>query len=489
MGVELASLGEKNPSRVDDEVMVYRDPRRGVYKKIIVRDGKVLGVILLGDTEAYDHLMRFFVKEVDVPQNRAELLFGAVSGGSFIDAAHLPDGAQICNCNGVSKKEIVDAIVSKQLTSVSAVGEATRAGKGCGSCRGLIAQIIEVTVGKVSHDASEHYYVPGVPLEKSQLIRQIKDRNIRSVSAVFEELAGAKECPVSKPGLASLLKTIWPKDYEDQRDARFVNDRVHANIQKDGTFSVVPRMYAGVTTPEELMRIAQAAVKYKVGMVKLTGGQRIDLLGVRKEDLPHIWKDIGAPSGHAYAKAFRTCKSCVGADFCRVGLGDAIALAKEVERRFQGIEAPHKIKMATAGCPRNCSEAYVKDIGAVAVGEGRWEIYVGGGAGSTVRKGDLLCVVDSHEDVIRYAGRFMQYYREHAKFLERTCGFVERIGIDILKGILVDDLLGIGASLEARMQETVEAYQDPWEEARAPAYKNQFDGPRIVGGPRVVLNT
>lgn len=487
MGVELASLGEKNPSQADDEVLIYRDPRRGVYKKILVRDGKVLGAILLGDTGAYDHLTRLFVKEVDVPQNRSELLFGAASGASFIDAAHLPDSAQVCNCNGVCKKEIVDAIVSKQLTSVAAVGEATRAGKGCGSCRGLIAQIIEVTVGKVSHDPSEHYYVPGVALEKSQLIRQIKERNIRSVSAVFDQLAGGKECAVSKPGLASLLKTIWPKDYEDERDARFVNDRVHANIQKDGTFSVVPRMYAGVATPEELMRIAQAAVKYKVGMVKLTGGQRIDLLGVRKEDLPHIWKDIGAPSGHAYAKAFRTCKSCVGTDFCRVGLGDSIALAQKIERRFQGIEAPHKIKMATAGCPRNCSEAYVKDFGAVAVGEGKWEIYIGGAAGSTIRKGDLLCTVDSHEDVLRYAGRFMQYYREHAKFLERTYGFVERIGIDILKGILVEDSLGICASLEARMQEAVEAYKDPWAEADAPAYKNQFEGPRVVEGSKVVL--
>lgn len=480
MGIELASLGEKNPSQTDDEVMVYRDPRRGVYKKIIVRDGKILGAILLGDTEAYDHLTRLFVKGADVPQNRAELLLGAVSGGSFIDAAHLPDGAQICNCNGVSKKEIVDAIVNKQLTSVTAVGEATKAGKGCGSCRGLIAQIIEAAVGKVSHDASEHYYVPGVSLEKSQLIREIKTRNIKSVSAVFGELAGGRECPASKAGLASLLKTVWPKDYADQRDARFVNDRVHANIQKDGTFSVVPRMYAGVTTPEELMRIARAAVKYKVKMVKLTGGQRIDLLGVRKEDLPLIWKDIGLPSGHAYAKAFRTCKSCVGTDFCRVGLGDSMSLAREIERRFQGIEAPHKIKMAAAGCPRNCSEAYVKDIGAVAVGEGRWEIYVGGGAGGTVRKGDLLCTADSHEDVIRCAGRFMQYYREHAKFLERTYGFVERIGIDILRGILVDDSLGICASLETRMQEAVEAYKDPWEEADAPVYKNQFEGPKVV---------
>jgi nitrite reductase (NADH) large subunit len=308
------------------------------------------------------------------------------------------------------------------------------------------------------------------------------------VSEVFAQLADGKEDPASKVGLASLLKTLWPGEYEDERDARFINDRVHANIQKDGTFSVVPRIYAGVTSAEELMRIATVAVKYKVPLVKLTGGQRIDLLGIKKEDLPAVWQDLGMPSGHAYTKAFRTCKSCVGTDFCRYGVGDSIALAQKIERRFQGVESPHKMKLATAGCPRNCSEAYVKDIGAVAIEGGKWEVYVGGAAGGSVRKADLLCTVDTHDDVLLYMGRFMQYYREHGKYLERTYGFVTRVGIDTLRQILVADSLGICARLDAEIQKAVDAYHDPWKEAELPAYPKQFSGPELAHALEVAEN-
>lgn len=480
MGVGLVSMGEKETQEPSDEIIVFRDPNRGIYKKLIVRQNKVHGAILLGDTENADQLMQLFLRDLGLPQNRAEVLFGNVAASTLVNAADLPESAQICNCNGVCKKEIVEAITNHQCLSVASVGARTKAGKGCGSCRGMIAQIIEATAGQVSYDSSEHYYVAGVPLEKSQLTREIRARGLKSVSAVFEHLAAGQEDPDSKAGLASLLKILWPKEYVDERDARFINDRVHANIQRDGTFSVVPRIYGGVTTPEDLMKIAQAALKYKVKMVKITGGQRIDLLGIKKEDLPKIWKDLGMPSGHAYTKAFRTCKSCVGTDFCRYGLGDSISLAQKIEYRFQGMESPHKMKLATAGCPRNCSEAYVKDIGAVAVGEEKWEIYVGGAAGGTVRKGDLLHTTTGHEETIRMIGRFIQYYREHAKYLERTYGFVERIGIDILKSILVQDSLGICAGLDEKIQEAVEAYRDPWKEAEVPAYDHQFEGPRLI---------
>ncbi len=479
MGVELVSLGEKETTNPDDEVIVYRDPVRKIYKKVILRNNKLLGAILLGGIESADLLMQMFMRAEDVPENRSELLFGAVSGASMIDVSDLPDHAQICNCNGVSKKQIVDCVESGCKT-VDSVGAKTKAGKGCGSCKGMIARLIESTAGELSYDVSEHYYVPGVPFEKSQLVAVIKEKQLKSVSAVFRELCAGKEDLDSKAGLASLLKIIWPKDYEDERDARFINDRVHANIQKDGTFSVVPRIYAGVTSADELMRIANAAVKYKVKMVKFTGGQRIDLLGIKKEDLPGIWKDLDMPSGHAYTKSFRTCKSCVGTDFCRYGVGDSIALAQKIEHRFQGIESPHKMKLATAGCPRNCSEAYVKDIGAVAIDGGKWEIYVGGAAGASVRKGDLLHTVDSQQEVLKLIGRFMQYYREHAKYLERTYGFVARIGIDVLRGILVEDSLGICENLDAHIQQAVEAYRDPWKEADIPAYPQQFEGPRLV---------
>jgi nitrite reductase (NADH) large subunit len=320
-------------------------------------------------------------------------------------------------------------------------------------------------------------------LEKAELVEKIRSLGLKSVTAVFRELADGNDDPASKTGLASLLKSVWPLEYEDERDARFINDRVHANIQNDGTYSVIPRIYGGVTTAAALHRIADVAVKYNVRMVKFTGGQRIDLLGIHKEDLPRVWKDLGMPSGHAYAKTFRTCKSCVGTDFCRYAVGDSIALAQKIEHRFQGIETPHKMKLATAGCPRNCSEAYVKDIGAVAIDGGKWEIYIGGAAGSSVRKGDLLCIVDNHDEVLKYMGRFMQYYREHARYLERTHGFLVRLGVEKLRSILIDDCEGICAQLDARIQDAVDAYVDPWLEADTPAYASQFSAAEMASIP------
>jgi nitrite reductase (NADH) large subunit len=488
MGVELASMGETKPSLPDDEVVVYREPSRGVYKKLIVRENQIAGAILLGETDTAGVLMQMFLANSAVSSRRADLLFGSASGAPVLSVFDLPDHAQICNCNGVSKGQIKEAIQIGKCHSVSKVGGCTKAGLGCGSCKSLVAQLIEAYAGEVMDDPSEHYYVPGVPLEKSQLVAEIKRRGLKSVSAVFRELGGGKEDPGSKVGLASLLKTLWPGEYEDERDARFINDRVHANIQKDGTFSVVPRIYGGVTSPAELRRIAEVAEKFNVPMVKFTGGQRLDLLGVKKDDLPKIWKDLGIPSGHAYTKAFRTCKSCVGTDFCRYGLGDSIKLAQEIERRFQGIESPHKMKLATAGCPRNCSEAYVKDISAVAIEGGLWEVYIGGAAGGSVRKGDLLCTVKTHDEVLKFMGRFMQYYREHGKYLERSYHFVERLGIESIRKIVVEDSEGSAARLDAEIQRAVDAYKDPWKEAELPAYPGQFSAPELAAVLEVAEN-
>jgi len=307
------------------------------------------------------------------------------------------------------------------------------------------------------------------------LIRAIRERNLKSVSAVFDYLAGGKEDAASKPGLASLLKTLWHEEYEDERDARFINERIHANIQRDGTFSVVPQIPGGITNPAQLRRIADVAEKYHVPLVKLTGGQRIDLLGVSKDNLPAVCRDLDMPSGFAYGKSYRTCKSCVGSDFCRFGLGDSISLALKIEQEFQGFDSPHKMKLATAGCPRNCSEAMVKDLGAVAVEGGRWEIYIGGAAGSSVRKGDILCTVDSHEEVLRYMGRFVQYYRENAKYLERTHGFVQRLGIDKIRAVICEDSEGIADRLDREIAASKAAYKDPWTEAwQSAPVQNQF---------------
>jgi nitrite reductase (NADH) large subunit len=474
MGVDLTVMGDRDARDENDEVVTYAEASRGVYKKLIVRNGRLAGAILLGDASSAPALLRAFDRGATLPENRAELLFPLASETVLTSAVDLPDDAQICNCNGVPKAAIIDA-VRKGCRSLKSLCDATRAGTGCGSCKPQARDLLEYAAGDLAvEDPSIHYYVPGVPLGKSELIAAIKEQKLKSVSAVFAALAGGKDDPASKMGLASLLKTIWHDEYEDERDARFINDRVHANIQKDRTFSVVPRIYGGVTSPDELRRIADVAEKYKVRMVKITGGQRIDLLGVKKEDLPDVWRDLGMPSGHAYTKAFRTCKTCVGSEFCRFGVGDSVTLGVAIEKRYQGIEFPHKVKLATAGCPRNCSEATTKDIGAVAIEGGRWEIYVGGAAGSKVRKGDLLVTVETHDEALLHMGRFMQYYRENAKYLERTYDFVERLGIEKLRAILVDDAEGICARLDAEINAAADAYSDPWREAAGPVHPSQF---------------
>jgi len=353
---------------------------------------------------------------------------------------------------------------------------ATRAGKGCGSCKGLVAQIVEWAAGgEVSEDASATWYVPGIPYEKPALMRLIREKGLRSVSEVFAALApDGREDANSKMALSSLLHMMWGDQFVDERDGRFINDRVHANIQRDGTFSVVPQMKGGVTTSDQLRKIADVADKYRIPMIKLTGGQRIDLLGVRKEDLPKVWADLGMPSGYAYGKSFRTVKTCVGIDFCRYGVGDSTALGIAIEERFQGIPGPAKMKLAVTGCPRNCAEALCKDLGVVAIEGGHWEIYIGGAAGSHVRKGDLLATVDTHEEVITLTGRFLQYYRENANWLERTYAFVPRVGIEKIRAVVVDDSEGIAAELDTRMQKSVDSYRDPWQDGEKPATPGQF---------------
>jgi nitrite reductase (NADH) large subunit len=474
-GVDVASMGVRQPELDSDEFVVFAEPARGVYKSAVIRDGRLIGATLLGDVDRVAFLLQAFDRDLPLPAERADLLLQRNGAPAAIGPADLADDAQVCNCNGVSKAILVQTVHSGVKT-VSGVMDRTRAGKGCGSCRSLVREIVDWAAGGAAEtDPAESWYVPGIPLSKPELMAAILAQRLTSVSAVFGALApGGAEDAKSKMGLASLLRMMWPQDYVDERDARFINDRVHANIQRDGTFSVVPQLKGGCTTPAELRRIADVAEKYQVPLVKLTGGQRIDLLGVRKEDLPGVWADLGMPSGHAYAKSFRTVKTCVGTDFCRFGLGDSTALGIAIETRYQGLEGPAKMKLAVTGCPRNCAEAYVKDLGVVAVEGGRWEIYVGGAAGAHVRKGDLLATVDTPAAVLTLTGRFLQYYREHANWLERTYAFVPRVGIERLRAILVDDSEGIAERLDAAVQESVDAYRDPWLEGAEPVTAGQF---------------
>ncbi len=474
MGIELASMGLTEPKEERDEIVQFTEPKRGTYKKLIVRDARLVGGILMGDISKAAFLMQAFDRDAPLPEERLTLLFDLGAPSQKVTLDEMPATAQVCNCNGVNKGAI-GACVSAGARTPKAVMDKTRAGMGCGSCKGLVTELVQwFCGGEVEDDPSVHYYVPTIPLTKPDLVKAVREQGLKSVSSVFAALGGGKEDPGSKPALASLLITIWKGEYDDERDARFINDRVHGNIQKDGTFSVIPEMPGGVCTPAQLKRIAEVAVKYEVPLVKLTGGQRIDLVGVPKEQLPNVWRDLGMPAGYAWGKSYRTCKSCIGIDYCRFGLGDSMGLAHKIEKRFRGIDSPGKLKLATAGCPRNCSEALVKDVGAVAVEGGKWEIYVGGAAGSHIRKGDLLCTVDTHDEVLLYTGRFMQWYRENAKYKERTYTFVERVGIERVRAVIVEDSEGIGALLDEAMQESISASRDVWLEANAPKTANQF---------------
>ena len=472
-GVDVASMGLQSPEREDDELIEFAEPKKGVYRNVIVRDGVLVGATLVGDNRKAALLTKAFDRRLPLPEDRAGLLFDLGGPAAEESVAEMAGDEQVCNCNGVAKAAICRT-VEDGCRTVTGVMDATRAGKGCGTCKPLVRRIVEWAAGgEAEEDPAASYYVPGVPMPKPELMHAIRRHGLRSVSAVFAALGGEEDAR-SKMGLASLLKMMWGAEYEDERDARFINDRVHANIQRDGTFSVVPQMKGGVTTPAQLQRIAEVAVRHDVPMVKLTGGQRIDLLGIPKEKLPQIWADLDMPSGYAYAKSFRTVKTCVGSDFCRFGVGDSTALGIAIEERYQGIEGPGKMKLAVTGCPRNCAEAYVKDLGVVAIDGGKWEIYVGGAAGAHVRKGDLLATVGSAAEVVTLTGRFLQYYRENGNWLERTYAWVPRVGIDKIRAVVVDDAEGIAADLDARMEAAVAAYADPWKERAAPVTPGQF---------------
>jgi nitrite reductase (NADH) large subunit len=475
MGVELASMGATNPADDSDETVQFAEPRRGIYKKLIVRDGRLIGAILMGEISKAAFLMQAFDRDSKLPEERLSLLFDLGAPPQKVTLDEMPAESQVCNCNGVTKARIGSCVSAGNQTATS-VMKATRAGMGCGSCKSLVSELVDwFCGGTAEEDPSVHYYVPGIPMTKPELVAAVRQQGLRSVSSVFAALAGGIEDAASKPALASMLATVWADEYEDERDARFINDRVHGNIQKDGTFSVMPEMPGGVCTPAELKRIAEVAENFNVPLVKVTGGQRIDLVGVAKQDLPAVWQALDMPAGWAWAKSYRTCKSCIGTDFCRFGLGDSMGLAQRIEQRFRGLDTPGKMKLATAGCPRNCSEAMVKDVGAVAVGDGRWEIYIGGAAGGHVRKGDLLCTVSTEDDVLLYTGRFMQYYRENAKYKERSYTFVERLGLDRIRAVVMQDSDGIAAALDAALEKSIAATFDPWTERTQPKTANQFE--------------
>jgi nitrite reductase (NADH) large subunit len=384
----------------------------------------------------------------------------------------MPESEIICGCNGVTKGTIIGAIHEHGITNLTDLRTCTRASGSCGSCAGLCEQLLRAVTPDFQEE-TRTTLCSCVPFSYEQLRDIVKGQQLKSVQEVLNVYGNRKGCEVCKPALSYMLDMLWCGGHEEDRSARYINDRVHANIQKDGTFSVIPRMRGGVTSPAELRRIADVAERYNVRMVKVTGSQRLDLLGVRKADLPKVWADLGMPSGQAYTKGVRMVKTCVGTEFCRFGVQDSTNAGIELERRLENLFTPHKVKMGVVGCPRNCAEATVKDIGMVGQ-EGSWQVVVGGAAGKSVRKADLLILVETTLQALESSELFFQYYRENANYLERTYDFVERLGIEKIRKETVYASEQEKRSLLDRLQRSKALSKDAWLEGQTPVNPTQF---------------
>jgi nitrite reductase (NADH) large subunit len=472
MGVEVFSAGDFSDRTPGNDAIRYEDPALGTYKKLIVRDNQLAGVILIGETADSHRYMDWLQSKTDLREKRRNLLFPEPAADSGLDVAELPHSKVVCGCHGVTKGTIVESILERGLTTLAQLKECTRASTGCGSCTELCLHLLKAVVPQFEQEEKKAL-CKCVPLSEEQLREIVRSQRLRSVQAVLDIYGNGTGCAVCKPALSYMMDMVWCGGHVEDRSARFINDRVHANIQNDGTFSVVPRIRGGVTSPEELRRIADVAEKYHVRMVKITGSQRIDLLGVQKADLPKIWADLGMPSGQAYTKGVRMVKTCVGTDFCRFGVQDAIATGVELERRFENLFTPHKLKMGVVGCPRNCAEATVKDIGLVGQ-EGSWQVVVGGAAGKKVRKADLLVTVESAEEALQAAALFFQYYRENANYLERTYDFVERLGIERVRRETIYAPMAVQQGLRQRLRKSKANSRDAWLEGDQPRHPGQF---------------
>ncbi|MDH5361657.1 MAG: nitrite reductase large subunit NirB, partial [Gammaproteobacteria bacterium] len=482
-GIDLFSAGDFTGDE-DTEELVFQDAARGVYRKLVVADNRIKGAVMYGDTidgTWYFDLMR---DQTDISDIRENLLFGQAHLG---DSGHgdenrivaMSDSAEICGCNGVCKGDIVKAINDKKLFTLEEVRAHTKASSSCGSCTGLVESLLAHTVGGDYSVAPHAKPMCGCTEHPHDEVRTvIREQGLKSIRAVMETLEWKSEdgCSKCRPALNYYVMCEFPDAQSDDAQSRFINERAHANIQKDATYSVIPRMWGGGTTPAELRAIADAADKYNIKTVHVTGGQRIGLYGLKKEELPEIWKDLngaGLVSGHAYGKALRTVKTCVGKEWCRFGTQDSTKLGIELEQMTWGSWTPHKFKMAASGCPRNCAEATIKDFGVVCVDSG-YELHVGGNGGIKVRATDFLCAVKTEEEVLEYAAAFMQIYREQAHYLERTAPWIERVGLSYVKEQIVDNELQRKAFAVRFHESQKYAQDDPWEARVKGAESHEF---------------
>ena len=480
-GVDLFSAGNFMGNDNSEEILMH-DAVRGVYKKIIIEDNKIAGAVLYGDTVDGAWYFQLLREGRNISDIRDHLMFGQ---GHLGNAGHLgqnraaamSDDMEVCGCNGVCKGVIVKSIKEKGLFTLDDVRKHTKASSSCGSCTGLVEQLLASTLGGDYSPQPTLKSICGCTDHTHEVVRKaITEQKLLSIPKVMAYLdwRTPNGCATCRPALNYYLIAAWPHEVEDDPQSRFINERAHANIQKDGTYSVVPRMWGGITNSAELRRIADVADKYNIQTVKVTGGQRIDLLGVKKEDLPKVWADLDMPSGHAYAKALRTVKTCVGSEWCRFGVQDSTQMGIDLEKTFWKMWAPHKVKLAVSGCPRNCAESTIKDVGVIGVDSG-WEIYVAGNGGIKAEVAQFFAKVKTPEEVLEYSGAFLQLYREEARYLDRTVHYVARVGLDAIKAKIIDDEENRKA-LYQRLLSALQIEKEPWSErAKEGAARHEFE--------------
>jgi nitrite reductase (NADH) large subunit len=485
-GVDLFSAGNFQGA-ADTEEIVLHDAIGGVYKKLVLKDDCIVGGVMVGDTGDGAWYFQMLREKKNVSEIRDHLMFGQAHLGNTghqgqSNAAQMADTMEVCGCNGVCKGVIVKAIKEKGLFTLDDVRKHTKASSSCGSCTGLVEQILASTVGGAyAPQANKLKPMCGCTDHTHEEARKtIREQHLLTIPAVmrFMEWRTPNGCASCRPAINYYLLSTWPHEALDDPQSRFINERAHANIQKDGTYSVIPRMFGGVTTAADLRRIADVVDKYKIPTVKVTGGQRIDLLGVKKADLPKVWADLAMPSGHAYAKALRTVKTCVGSEWCRFGVQDSTQMGIDLEHTFAKMYAPHKVKLAVSGCPRNCAESGIKDVGVIGVDSG-WEIYVAGNGGIKTEVAQFLCKVKTAEEVLEYTGAFLQVYREEARYLDRTVHWVARVGLDYVKQRVIEDAAGRKALYE-RLLYALQGEKDPWQERAQGVAKHEFEALEMV---------
>ncbi len=462
-GIDLYS-GGKITERDDVETITYKDDGARSYKKLYLRDNRIEGVLLYGDIVDGPRLFQHLLDADDITERRREILYGETRGDAAISVTSMPDETIVCGCNGVTKGDITEAIKAKGLFSLADVTRETKAGGSCGGCSGVVERILESVLGTNFEAGEETKSVCAcTKYTREDIIKNIREKELHSVGAVMEtlgwETVGCEEC---RPAINYYVSMLWPLESIDDPTSRLINERTHANQQKDGSFSVVPRIYGGVTTPRELKRIAEVAMNNSVPLVKITGGQRIDLLGIEQDRLAGVWKELDMPSGFAYAKAVRTVKTCVGEKFCRFGTQDSMALGIKLEKLLEGLWMPAKVKLAVSGCPRNCAESSIKDVGIVGV-KGGFNIYVGGNGGTNLRGGDKLCTVETEDEVIAITSAFLQLYREEADYAERCSKWVERVGLKTIKNAILENPENSKA-LNTRLKIALMTVTEPWAE-------------------------